>query len=105
MFSFAILRDKTENAIYSNLTGRFPIESYTCMDFMFACYVYKLNTILLRAMKSREDTEMVIAFKSCYTKLNVKGHHPTLHVLDNECSRAVKGYITSVKTDLQFVEL
>ena len=55
-------------------------------------------------MKIREDIEMVIAFKSCYTELNVKGHHPILHVLDNTHSRAVKQYITLEKTDLQFVD-
>ena len=100
MFCFAILRDETESNIYSNLTGRFPIESYTGIKYMFEYYVYKFNTILLRAMKNREDTEMVIAFKSCCSKLNIKGHHPTLYVLDNECSRTVKEYITSEKTDL-----
>ena len=104
MFCFAILRDENENTIYSDLTGRFPIESYTGMNYIFVCYIYKLNTILLRTMKNREDEEMVSAFKSCYKELNDKGHHPTLHVLDNECSRAVKEFISSERTDLQFVE-
>ena len=85
-FCFAILQYEEENTIYSNLTGRFLIESYTGMNFIFACYVYKLNMILLNTMKNREDEEMVLAFKSCYKELNDKGHHPTLHVLDNECS-------------------
>jgi len=104
LFCFAILRDETENTIYSDLTGRFPIESYTGMNYIFVCYVYKLNTILLRTMKNREDKEMVTAFKSCYNELTTKGHYPTLHVLDNECSSAVKEYITSERTDIQFVE-
>ena len=86
IFYFAILRDEKENTIYSNLTGRFPIESYTGMNHIFVCHVYKLNTILLRIMKNREDEEMRSAFKYCYDELNSKGHHPTLHVLDNECS-------------------
>ena len=74
------------------------------MNYIFVCYIYKLNTILLRTMKNREDEEMVSAFKSCYKELNEKDHHPTLHVIDNECSRAVKEFISSEKTDLQFVE-
>ena len=90
MFCFVILRDENENTTYSDLTGRFPIESYTGMNYISVCYVYKLNIILLRIMKNREDEEMVMAFKSCYNKLHEKGHHPTLHVPDNECSRAVK---------------
>ena len=63
--------------------------------YMFVCSVYKLNTQLLRTTKNREDEEMISAFKSCYNKLNLRDHHPTLHVLDRECSQAVKKYITS----------
>ena len=55
-------------------------------------------------MKNKEDTEMGIASKSCYTKLNTSGHHPMLHVLDNECSCAANEYITLENTDLQFIE-
>ena len=89
IFCFAILRDEAENTIYSNLTGRFPVESYTGMNYIFVRYVYKLNTILLCTTKNREDEEMISAFKSCYNKLNSKCHHPTLHVLNNACSQAV----------------
>ena len=84
MFYGAILRDETENTIHSDLTGRFPIESLTGMNYICVCYVYKLNTILLHTMKNREDKEMIFAFKLCYNKLNLKGHHPTLHVLDSK---------------------
>ena len=70
MFRFAILQDKKEHTIYSDLTGRFPIESYTGMDYIIVYYVYKLNTVLLRTMKNREVVEMISAFKSCY-KLNL----------------------------------
>jgi hypothetical protein len=90
MFCFAILRDGEGNTIYSDLTGSFPVESYTGMNYIFVCYVYKLKTILVRTMKDRENEDMITAFKICHDELNSKGHHPTLHVLDNECSRAVK---------------
>ena len=72
------------------------------MNYIFVCYVYKLNTILLRTMKNREDNGMVSACKSCCNKLNAKGHHPTLHVLDNKCSGAVKEYLTSEHTYLPY---
>ena len=32
MFCFSILQDKEGNTIYSDITGRFPIESYTGMN-------------------------------------------------------------------------
>ena len=104
MFCFAILQDESENKIYSNLTGRFSIESYTDMNYIAVCYVYKLNTILLCTIKNRDNKEMISAFKSCYNELNSKGHHPTLHVLDNNSFQAVKEYITSDRTNLKFVE-
>ena len=86
MFCYLILKDMQGNTIYSDLTGRFPIESYAGMNYIFVCYVYKLNTILLRTMKSRETSHMLQAFESIYEELEEKGHKPTLHVLVNECS-------------------
>ena len=71
------------------------------MTYICVCYAYKLNTILLHTMKTREDEDMISAFKFCYNGLNSKGRHPILHVvLNNECSRAVNEYITSKHTDL-----
>ena len=52
---------------------------------------------MLRTMQSRKDIDMVATFKEIYNKLNAKGHHPALHVLGNECSKAVKQYFTSEK--------
>ena len=88
---------------YSDLTGRFPIESYAGMNYIFVCYVYKLNTILLRTMKSRETSHMLQAFEIVYDELEDKGHKPTLHVLDNECSKAVKKFLRKKQTDIQIV--
>ena len=73
---------------------------YIGINYMCVYYVCKLNTILLHTMRNREDTGVVVLSKSCYNELNVKEHHPTLYVLDNECSRAVKEYITSEKTNM-----
>ena len=90
MFCFLILRDIHGSTVYSNLTGQFPIQSYTGMSYICVCYVYKPNTMLLRTMTSRETKDMLQEFESIYKKLEEKGHKPTLHVLNNECSRAVK---------------
>ena len=97
MFCFVITRDEHNNTIYSNLTGRFPIESYTGMNYILVVYVYKLNAPLMVAIKSRKDEDMVAAFTSVYQELKTYGHKPALHVLNNECSKAVKQYVTSEK--------
>lgn len=93
MFYFNNIRGKDGNTIYSDLSGRFPIESYTGMNSIFVCYIYRLHAILLRPMKSQTEAEIIKAFQSCYNELNAKGHHPTLRVLDNECSLVVKQYL------------
>ena len=100
----AVIGDTHKDTIYSDLTGRFPIQSYEGMNYIFVAYVYKLNTISLRSMKSREDASMVEAFTSVYTELETAGHKPKLHILDNECSRAVQKFLIKKGTARQNVE-
>ena len=61
MFYFAMLADQNEDKIYSDLPGRFPVHSYTGNNYIFVEYVYKINSILMRPMKSRSDESMVKA--------------------------------------------
>ena len=104
IFFCAVIGYAHENTIYSDLTGRFPIQSYKGMNYIFVAYVYKLNSILLRSMKSREDASTMEAFTSIYTELEAAGHKPKLHVLDNECSRAVQNFLIKKGTAIQNAE-
>ena len=85
MFCYSITTNNDGNVIYSDSAGRFPVELYAGMNYFLICYVYKCNHIVIRTMKSRRDVDK-------------------LHVLDNECSRAVKNYITTEQTEIQPVE-
>ena len=93
MFCFAILADSNDATIYSDLAGRFPVRSYSGMNYIFVAYVYSINAILIRPMQSRSDECMVATFKDVYGTLKGIGLHPKLHVLDNECSKAVQEYV------------
>jgi hypothetical protein len=104
LLCFAVLGDRNEDTIYSDLTGRFPVQSCEGMEYIFVAYVYKLNTILLRLMKSRETPAMIEAFISVYAHLEDNGHTLKLHVMDNECSRAIQELLTKKDTALQKVE-
>ena len=104
MFCVAVLGDSNDNTIYSDLAGRFPQQSYSGMEYVFVAYVYKINDILLRSMKSREDSNMVAAFQDIYAELEAKNLKPKLHVLDNECSRAVQAFLRSNDTKWKNVE-
>ena len=55
-------------------------------------------------MKNREDSSMITAFKSVYAQLEVTGHKPSLHILDNECSRAVQTFLNKQGTTRLHVE-
>ena len=59
---------------------------------------------MVRTMKSRKNADIVSTFKEVYEELETKGHQPKLHVLDNECSEAVKNYIISEQTNMQLIE-
>ena len=73
MFCFSVTTEYEGNVIYSDLPGRFPIESYAGMNYFFVAYIYKCNYIIIRPMKSRKDEDMVATFKDIYDELKAKG--------------------------------
>ena len=79
MFCFVVTRNEQNKTIYSDLTGRFPVESYSGMNYLLVVYVYHLNAPMIRAIKSRKDEDMVNAFRSIYQELKTLGHRPSLH--------------------------
>ena len=74
------------------------------MQYIFVCYVYEANAILVKPMKNRSDESFVEAYKEMYEDLKARGFKPTLNVTDNECSKAVQKYITSQNVNYQLVE-
>ena len=89
IYCFAVIDDRNENTIYSNLTGRFPVQLYKGMQYIFVAYIYKITTTLIHPVKSRQDPGMVETFTSVYNKLVAMGHQPKHHVLGNTFFRAV----------------
>ena len=69
MFCYAALADQNENTIYSDLAGRFPVRAFSGSNYIFIAYIYTINAILIRPMKSRGDDCMVAAFKDIYSYL------------------------------------
>ena len=92
-FCFAMLDDKNKGIVYRNLTGKFPVQSFEGHLYAFVCYVYSVNYIIMRPMCSRTDDCMIDTFKDVYQFLKTCKHEPKLHVLDNECSKAVQKLI------------
>ena len=84
MFCFAMLADKNEGTVYSDLTEKFPVQSFEGHLYLFVCYVYSANAIIMRPMQSRSDECMVKTFTEVYDFLKQCNYKPKLHVLDNE---------------------
>ena len=98
IYCYAVLGDSNDRTIYSDLTGRFPVESYDGKNYIFIAYAYKLNFIFMIAMKDRGDKSMIAAYKEVYAKLEALGQRPQLHILDNECSKTIQLYLESQGT-------
>ena len=58
IYCFAALSDAHEKIIYNNLTGKLPLRSYQGNQYIFLAYVYDINTILVRPMKTRTAGDM-----------------------------------------------
>ena len=74
------------------------------MVYIVVAYIYTFNAILLCPTESQEDANMVEAFTSIFSNLEAIVHKPTLHVLNNECSRAVQNLSKIKNTVRQNVE-
>jgi len=47
MFYFVVLADQNDSTIYSDFAGKFPVRSYSGMNYIFVAYVYSFNAILM----------------------------------------------------------
>ena len=83
MFVFAALADNINSVMYSDLTGRFPVELYWVIQYIFIVYIYDENLILMQSMKNRTDACMVSVFKDIYEYLKERKCKPKLHVMEN----------------------
>ena len=101
---YAALADTIKGTIYTDLPGQFPVRSIRNMQYIFVCYVYEANAILVRPMKTRSDACMVAAYRDIYEYLTAANQKPSLNVIDNEASKAVTTYIKSQDVDWQLVE-
>ena len=61
-------------------------------------YVYDINTILFRCLKTKTGNDRLDTFKDLHQLLITRGIQPQYVRIDNECPDVVKKYI---KKDLQ----
>ena len=103
-FCFAVLADTIKGTIYIDLIFRFPVRSVQSMQYIFVCYAYEPNSILVRHMKDRSNKSFLASYKDVYEYLEGRGYKPTLNVTDNEFSKAVQNYVSSQDVNWKLVE-
>ena len=88
---------------FSDLTGRFPIQSNLGANYIFVLYDYDSNAILVRPLRNRSAHEIHRVFTSVHTYLVTRGLRPRLHTLDNEASTILKEFLTAENVEYQLV--
>ena len=88
---------------YSDQTGKFPITSLRGHKYIFVFYHYDTNTIYGHAIKNRNTETICDAWRTCYDMYKSHGEAPNLHILDNECSDAMKAMFRAENVTYQLV--
>ena len=89
------------NTIFSDQTGALPnISSQGCRYIMFV-YIYDINTIIMRCLKTKAGAEHLQTFKDVYTLLLYRGLQLKYSRMDNECSAPIKTFIPDNDMEIQ----
>ena len=88
---------RMNGTVYTDLTGVLPTTSTRGNKYLDIAYSYDANGILIEAMKSKYDSEMLRVFDKVYKRLTSRGTKPTFHVMDIEASSAVVDWLQRVK--------
>jgi hypothetical protein len=87
--------------IYTDLTGRLPTTSLSGNKYILILYAYDSNSVLSAPMKNRGDKDMLRAFDLLIQYLIIRGLKPSLQLLDNAESLALRNYLTKQGIDYQ----
>ena len=101
MYATTICYNEPTGKLYTDLTGRFPVQSSRGNKYILVAYNFDSNSIHVKPLKSRHDHDTIKAYEEIYTMLTNCGLKPKLHWLDNEASTALKSFITNQQTQYQ----
>ena len=69
-------------------------------NYMFVCYDYDANEILVEAIKNREMDSIIASWNKLHKGLTKNGHNIIKYILDNKYSAQFK--ITLKETEMDF---
>ena len=85
------LFDPTEN--YSDLTGKFPVQSDKGNNYILVEYHYYANNIITTPLKNRTGPYILSGIKKIHDKLRKRGLTPNLHIMDNAVSEELRNIL------------
>ena len=91
------LKDGADRLMFSDQTGRFPTTSFKGNKYIMMLFETIGNNILVDPMRNRTSGEMIRAYQVLIDRMKKKDMHPTMHLLDNECSAEFKETIKENK--------
>ena len=101
LYAATISYNQPTGKLYTDLMGRFPVQSSRGHKYILVAYNYDSNSIHVRPLKSRNDNDTIQAYEDIYNMLKQRGQKPRLHWLDNEASKALKTFIKKEQTEYQ----
>ena len=89
--------------IYSDLTGKFPIQSALGNKYVLIVYHYGSNAIIAEPLKDRTAGSIAKAYEQVYNYLTLRSMKPKFEILDKECSAELVRLMTGQEIPLQLV--
>jgi hypothetical protein len=100
---YATIMEPTKGQIYTDQTGLFVQASSTGNNYLLILYDSDSNSILAEPLKTQTGQAILAAYKIIHTRLCNAGLCPKLQCLDNECSEALKQFMSNEGVDYQLV--
>ena len=96
-----IITHSQDKRAYFDLTGAFPFVSARGNKYIFILYDYDTNCILSYPLKTKNASEIKLAWTTLHNKLKDKGLQPTTYIMDNEAANELKQAILKYKINYQ----
>jgi hypothetical protein len=91
------------DTIYTDQTGKFKYRSKKGYNYIFITYSYDTNAILVRPIKSRKASELLLTLQEIHSYLANRGFKPKHQILDNETSMLVTNFLKTSNVSFQLV--
>ena len=70
--------------MYTDQTGRFPVQACRSMQYIMILYEIDSRVILVEPLQNKTSCEMVATYQKLVDRLKDWRFEPTLHIWDNE---------------------